>query len=430
MNSRLQQRYKQNVIGGSVLFLTLVMLVAIYFYTSHVQRLITEKERSVASLYISWIDLKEELYQSSYGPSSYYDLLTKLSGFEMVMQETFLSAKLSGAKLRFPEFRDTYHALYIKWPYVDRELHTLINDLVKAENQRFPSLFSPTLLMESFEKDLLLLDETVRSYSLEQLNKFQLFNNLILTTLVLMVLGFLMYIISTHQKHMAEDRIRMLTQSLLRVQEDERKQIAYDLHDDIVQDLASLKMKVDNMMAAYSNEEGITNKELLPLSKTMQEIIQTTRRITGEIKPYNIEHIGLVSAVRTLCNNLSAQTGIQVRFFPVGMNTLQSDYTTEINLYRIAQESLQNIRKHSEATKVSVRLIASSPNILMRINDNGKGFNPSSRFIQMSHEEVHLGLTSMEERAHMLKGELSINSAPGRGTEIKVKVPMQYQSLL
>lgn len=429
MISGLQKNYKQNVIGGSVLFITLVMLVGIYFYTSHVQRIITEQERTVSSLYISWIDLKEELYQSLFGPSSYYDLLTELSSFEMVMQETFLSSKLTGAKLKFPELRDTFHALYIKWPYVNRELHSLINDLVESENASPPSLFSPTMLMESFEKDLLDLDNTIRAYSLEQLNRFQLFNNLILTTLVLLVLGFLMYILSTHQKHLAEERIRLLTQSLLRVQEDERKQLAYDLHDDIVQDLASLKMKVDNLLVTYSGTACIPHRELQPLSKMMQELIQTTRRITGEIKPYNIEHIGLVGAIRTLCNSLAAQTGIQVHFFPVGMNTLQSDYTTEINLFRIAQEGLQNIRKHSAATKVSVRLIASSPHILLRIHDNGKGFNPASRFAQASQNGTHLGLTSMEERTNMLKGEFSINSAAGRGTEIKVKVPMQYQTL-
>lgn len=429
MNSRLQKNYKQNVIGGSVLFITLVMLVGIYFYTSHVQRIITEQERTVSSLYISWIDLKEELYLSSYGPSSYYDLLTKLSGFEMVIQKTFLSSKITGVTLKFEDFGDTFHALYIKWPHLNRELHTLINELVKAENSTFPSLFTPTMLMESFEEDLLLLDDTIRSYSIEQLNKFQLFNNLILTTLVLLVLGFLMFILSTHQKHMAEERIRMLTQSLLRVQEDERKQIAYDLHDDIVQDLASLKMKIDNMLVTYSHTAEIPRNELIPLAGRMQEIIQTTRRITGEIKPYNIDHIGLVGAVRSLCNTLAGQTGIQVRFFPVGMNTIVSDYTTEINLYRIAQESLQNIRKHSGATRVSVRLIASSPHILLRIHDNGKGFNPSAKFSQISQDGVHLGLTSMEERAHMLKGELTINSAAGRGTQIKVKVPMQYQTL-
>ena len=348
----------------------------------------------------------------------------------MVIQETFLSSKITGVKLKFTDFADTFHALYIKWPHVNRELHTLINELVKADNRTFPSLFSPTMLMESFEKDLLNLDETIRSYSIEQLNKFQLFNNLILTTLVLLVLGFLMFMLSTHQRHLAEERIRMLTQSLLRVQEDERKQIAYNLHDDIVQDLASLKMKVDNMLVSYSDDTEIPRNELMPLSGRMQEIIQNTRRISGEIKPYNIDHIGLVGAVRGLCNNLAAQTGIQVRFFPVGMNTIVSDYTTEINLYRIAQESLQNIRKHSEATKVSVRLIASSPHILLRIHDNGKGFNPSAQFAHVSQGGIHLGLTSMEERAHMLKGELTIHSAAGRGTQIKVKVPMQYQTLL
>src|SRR6056297_3486739 len=99
MRTRQTQNYKQFLMAGFILFTAFVMLVGIYFYTSHVQRSVTNQERRVSNLYISWIDLKEELYQSSYGPSSFYNLLTKLSSFEMVMQETFLSAKLSGVKL-------------------------------------------------------------------------------------------------------------------------------------------------------------------------------------------------------------------------------------------------------------------------------------------------------------------------------------------
>ncbi|MDZ7795026.1 MAG: sensor histidine kinase [Spirochaetia bacterium] len=416
--------------AGFTLFTAFVMLVGIYFYTSHVQRSITKQERRVSKLYISWIDLKEELYQSSYGPSSYSQLLTKLSRFETILQKNFLSDELFAAKLRVEELETTLHALYIKWPFVLRDVHSLINKLALAKHTEFPSLFSPTLLMRSFEQDLIRLDETIRAYSLEQLNRFQLFNNLILTTLVLLLLGFLMFLLSSRQKHIAEERIRMLTQSLLRMQEDERKQISYDLHDDIVQDLASMKMNIDNMVYTFDNSKGVPISELSSISSMMQEIIQATRRISGEIRPYNLDHIGLVGAVRGLCNNLAVQTGSQVRFFPVGVNSLQSDYTTEINLYRITQEALQNIRKHSTATKISVRLIASSPHLLLRIQDNGRGFNPSHGFAQANQTETHLGLTSMEERTKMLNGEFSISSSLGRGTEIKVKVPMQYQTTM
>jgi len=430
MKTRRTQNYKQFLMAGFILFTAFVMLVGIYFYTSHVQRSITNQERRVSNLYISWIDLKEELYQSSYGPSSFSQLLTKLSRFETVLQEDFLSYKLLGAKLRVEELATTLHALYIKWPFVLRELHSLINELAHAEQTDFPSLFAPTLLMRSFEQDLIRLDATVRAYSLEQLNRFQLFNNLILTSLVLLLLGFLMFLLSTRQKHLAEERIRMLTQSLLRMQEDERKQIAYDLHDDIVQDLASMKMNLDNMVDTYADSKGVPIRELSNISSMMQELIQATRRISGEIRPYNLDHIGLIGAVRGLCNNLAVQTGSQVRFFPVGMNSLQSDYTTEINLYRITQEALQNIRKHSKATKISVRLIASSPHILLRVHDNGRGFSPSQGFAQANQTGTHLGLTSMEERTKMLNGKFSINSSLGRGTAIKVKVPMQYQTTM
>src|SRR6056297_2221042 len=425
MKTRQTQNYKQFLMAGFILFTAFVMLVGIYFYTSHVQRAITDQERKVSNLYISWIDLKDELYQSSYGPSSYPQLLTKLSSFETALQESFLSNKLFGAKLRVEELATTLHALYIKWPFVVRDLHSLIDELAHAEQADFP-----TLLMRSFEQDLIRLDETIRAYSLEQLNKFQLFNNLILTTLVLLLLSFLMFLLSSRQKHLAEERIRMLTQSLLRMQEDERKQVAYDLHDDIVQDLASMKMNLDNMVDTYDNFKGVPISDLSNISNMMQELIQATRRISGEVRPYNLDHMGLVGAIRGLCNNLAVQTGSQVRFFPVGMNSLQSDYTTEINLYRITQEALQNIRKHSKATKISVRLIASSPHVLLRIQDNGQGFHPSQSLAHAHQAGTHLGLTSMEERAKMLNGEFSITSSSGRGTEIKVKVPMQYQTTM
>ncbi len=430
MKKAIQQKYSHFIFSASVLFTAFVMLVGIYFYTSRVQQVITDQERVVSSLYVSWIALKEELYHNFYDPSSYDDLIRKFSEFESVLQKTFLSGKLDSAKIKIEEIDTISHAMYIKWPYINREIQNFISELSNEEQESFPQLFTPTVLMENFEQDLLQLDKKIRAFSLEQLNNFQLYNNLILTSLVLLLLGFLMFLISSRQKHLAEERIRLLTQSLLKVQEEERKQIAYDLHDDIVQDLASLKMNMDNIVTSYSEHKDIHLGMFKEISNKMKDIIQATRQITGEIKPYNIDHIGLVGAIRSLCNNLALQTGSQVRFFPVGINSLHTDYTTDINLYRITQEALQNIRKHSEATRISVRLIASSPHIILKIHDNGKGFNPSLRFTQITPKEFHLGLTSMEERAHLLNGEFTITSSTGRGTEIKVKVPIRYETSL
>jgi signal transduction histidine kinase len=106
------------------------------------------------------------------------------------------------------------------------------------------------------------------------------------------------------------------------------------------------------------------------------------------------------------------------------------DYTTQINLYRITQEALQNIRKHSRASRVTVRLISSSPRIILRIKDNGRGFNPAQARTKKSVGGNHLGLTSIEERTRLLSGEFSISSREGEGTEIKVNVPLNERDIL
>ena len=132
--------------------------------------------------------------------------------------------------------------------------------------------------------------------------------------------------------------------------------------------------------------------------------------------------MGLVETLVQYCNDFSENNGINVDFHSAGMKNLKLDFDTEINLYRLIQESLTNIKKHADADHVAIRLVAAFPNIILRIEDNGKGFDVQKRLATLS-EEKRMGIRSMEQRAKLLKGEMEIQSKPMQGTKISIILP-------
>lgn len=403
-------------------------MIVLFFHTSRQQSDIADNQRNISHFYISWMALKNELYSKSFEKTDLYRLILKFSTFKTSMNEVFASDKLTTVRTLDPRVRDNFSAIYVKWPYLDKGLQQIISGIGYENDPSSVHAFLTSPLVASFEQDLLTLDREVYALSRNQLRRLQILNNLIIIFMLLLFFGLNLHFYFVRQKNEASDRIRDLTQSLLRVQEEEKKQIAYNLHDDIIQDMASLRIRMENMIDEGKNGQPVVLKDLQKISADMQEIIQSTRRISGSIRPYNLDHLGLVGAVRVMCNEMAAQTSIHVQFRPIGLDRLRLDYTTQINIYRIAQEALRNIRKHSAATHATVRLIASSPHIILRIHDNGCGFNPSHPHSGTVSQEPHIGLTSIEERTRLLHGEFQISAAPGKGTEIKVRVPMHYHS--
>lgn len=416
--------YTYTIAGGVILIVIFTTMSALFIYTSRRQTDIYDNQKKIARFYLNWTLLNEELYTASIDDSHYYQLMFNMSAFESSLQEMFVSRKLSPFHILPEEFADSFSAIYIKWPYLEKFFNTMISELSYSKNPKLVHDFLTSPLVQSFERDLIHLDSEFFRYSSIKLHRFHLLNNLIMIFLLLLLSGLLFFLNSLQQRQKAAARIRNLTQSLLRVQEEEKKQIAYNLHDDIIQDLVSIKMQLENLSNAFGPGEGIPSQKIKPLSNRMQELIQATRRISGAIRPYNLDHLGLVGAIREMCNDLVSQTGIQVEFLPTGMDKVRMDYTTKINLYRITQESLRNIRKHSGATGAVVRLISSSPRIILRIKDNGHGFNPAQVRARNTARETHLGLTSIEERTHLLSGELTITTGEEEGTEIKVTIPL------
>ena len=222
----------------------------------------------------------------------------------------------------------------------------------------------------------------------------------------------------------AEEKIRVLSREQIKVQEDERNRIARYLHDHVAQDLSTLKISIETLFDEPAKISPGKKKKLSEISRILQESISSVRDLSYDLRPAGIEQLGLVRTAYQLCEDFSRKIGVPVDFFSAGIDGLKLDFDTAINIYRLIQEGLNNIRKHARAARVIVRLVASSPNIILRIEDDGRGFDVTNR-MATALKEKRMGLSSMEERVSLLGGRMDIKSRIGQGTRILIEIPWQ-----
>ncbi|MCP3925813.1 MAG: response regulator [Desulfobacterales bacterium] len=220
----------------------------------------------------------------------------------------------------------------------------------------------------------------------------------------------------------AEKHIHLLTQELIKAQETERQRIARDLHDKIAQDLATLKIASETIFDKYPGVVSDLSDKFTRFSEILKESIDSVRNLAHDLQPPSIERIGLVNSMYQHCQDFAATSGIKVDFFSAGIEELNLNFDTGINLYRLIQESLNNVNKHAGCKNVTIKFIASYPNIILRIEDDGIGFNVDKRLLS-ALKEKRMGLKSMEERVNLLNGKFNIQSKRGMGTKLFIEVP-------
>jgi PAS domain S-box-containing protein len=223
----------------------------------------------------------------------------------------------------------------------------------------------------------------------------------------------------------AEEKIHRLSHELIRAQENERQRISRELHDRVAQDLSTAKILADQILRTRTEAAlPAVRQELLKISNALQGGINTVRNLAYDLRPPVLDDMGLVETIVQYCEEFSERTGLAIDFSSAGLENAELDSDTEINLYRLIQEGLNNVKKHAEARRVAVKLVRAFPNIILRIEDDGKGFDVHARRTA-SPTEKRMGLQSMEERVHLLQGKMEIHSRPMQGTKIFIKIPSQ-----
>jgi signal transduction histidine kinase len=205
---------------------------------------------------------------------------------------------------------------------------------------------------------------------------------------------------------------------VLEHQESDRKRIANELHDSLEQNLLGIKNHALLTQRQSDHSERVT-KVLDDISSISTASIEEVRRIASNLRPYQIDRLGLSKAIQGMLNQIASATELSIEH---EIETTPHDLSAElqINLYRIVQEATNNILKHAQATQTTITLLVSDYAITLRIRDNGTGFNPE---VPQRDEGKGFGINGIRKRTAMLKGTCELKTAQGQGTEWGIRFP-------
>ncbi|MGA9999424.1 MAG: histidine kinase [Candidatus Acidiferrales bacterium] len=224
---------------------------------------------------------------------------------------------------------------------------------------------------------------------------------------------------SQNQLKLAKEKERHLSGQLIHAEEQERRRIASELHDDFSQRLALLSLGLENVKEATPASLGQVHSQLHDLVKSTSEFSADLHTLSHRLHSSTLESLGLVPAVAALCKEFSANQGICVAFTADGIpRSVRPD--TALCVFRIVQEGLRNLKKHSGAKEAKVALRMEHDRLKVFVCDEGRGFDLSGL-----RRNEGLGVRSMEERARALGGDFEIRSKPGKGTTLKAWVPLR-----
>ena len=223
----------------------------------------------------------------------------------------------------------------------------------------------------------------------------------------------------TEQKRLQENLHFYLHQAT-RAQEEERKRISHELHDETIQDMIVLSRKLDNLA---SSTEGLSEENRLRLEEVWQQtdnILRGIRRLSQDLRPAALDRLGLLSALEWLAADITEYSGIVTKVNVRGKEQRLPE-EVELMLFRITQEALRNVWRHSGATSSEITVAFEEDSVKITISDNGKGFKLPEKIGDLARDG-RLGLAGMQERAQLVGGTLTVQSEPGKGSTVTIEI--------
>lgn len=229
-----------------------------------------------------------------------------------------------------------------------------------------------------------------------------------------------------HQGHLLEqalqlqEQLRHLSHQILRAQEEERKRISRELHDEIAQTLMGINVHLENLAReAAGNPEGL-RRRIAQTQRLVEKSVDIVHQFARELRPAVLDDLGLVASIRSFLKDFTKRTRLRVRFKAfAGVEQLNGVRRTV--LYRVVQSALANVAQHAQATRVAVSIQKMPDAVCLEIKDNGVSFKVDQ--VLQAKKGKSLGLLGMRERAEMVGGAFGVESIPGRGTTIQVQIP-------
>lgn len=217
-----------------------------------------------------------------------------------------------------------------------------------------------------------------------------------------------------------QQNLRFYLQQATRAQEEERKRISHELHDDTVQALIVLSRQLD---ALASSKKGLSEENRLLIEELWQQtdsILSGVRRLSQDLRPAALDRLGLLPALDWLASNVTEHSGIATKVNVVGKEHRLPEEAV-VALFRIVQEALRNVWRHSGAKNAEINIEFDENKVRITVSDNGKGFKLPENMSELT-KIGKLGLTGMQERARLVGGDLTVQSKPERGTSVTVEL--------
>lgn len=348
---------------------------------------------------------------------------------EQLADEVGVRTKLKEIYLTRAEIEQKAGNYKLASEYFSKTL-TVSDSLFKTETSEKVAEAEARYQNEKKQQEILRLEKDKKIQSLSIKQKSTLNYILIGSVAALLLLGFLGYRNLRHRQQFAkqrdelqQQRIRELEKdkqlvavdSMLKGQEEERSRLAKDLHDGLGGLLSGVKFSLSNMkdnLMITPDNMSVFERSLDMIDTSIKEL----RRVAHNMMPEMLTKFGLDEALKEYCNSINATKLLAIKYQSLGMDS-RIEKTTEIIIYRIIQELLNNVLKHAAATEAMVQLIKGDDRFSIMVEDNGKGFDTA-----MLENSKGAGLTSIRSRVDYLKGRLDIHSEPGKGTLVNIEL--------
>jgi PAS domain S-box-containing protein len=222
----------------------------------------------------------------------------------------------------------------------------------------------------------------------------------------------------------SEQQLRFFSSQMLIVQENERRRISKELHDELGPALMILKFQLSAIEARLPKNNKTLRKEFESLPHYLDDIIENVRRLSWDLNPTVLEQFGLATAIKNLLDDFGKH--YHIRWEPTQVDAIHDLFAplSQTNIYRIFQEALTNIGRHAQATQISIGIEKRGGYVTFTIEDNGRGFDPQAA-MHRGNQPRGIGLAAMQERARMAAGHLEIRSRPGSGTHLALTIPIK-----
>jgi signal transduction histidine kinase len=222
-----------------------------------------------------------------------------------------------------------------------------------------------------------------------------------------------------------QESLRNLSNKIIRTQEEERKRISRELHDEVGQSLTAISVTLATLNSDSPANSNAGGRKLAETQSLLQETMETVHRFARDLRPALLDELGLVPALRSYLKGFASRTGLRVHFRanPIA-EKLEDDQ--KLVLFRVAQECLNNVSKHAHASRVEVVIRKFRDGACMEVADDGRSFRTDP--IDFARSKGRLGLLGMQERVRLVDGQFVVRPQPGRGTTIRVVIPFNSKS--